>query len=294
MSDFRPDWLSLREPLDARSRAASLAPIIAAALRGAGPPDITIQVVDLGAGTGANLRYVAPLLGGPQGWIAADQDPSLLETMNLRMRDWAESMDAEVDEEGDGRITVRADLFECHISTVSIDLGTELDRLALPDGALVTASALLDLVSEDWLWRLARSSADRAAPVWFALSYDGRVECNPEEPEDLEVLNLFNRHQRTDKGFGPALGPGAARKAAEIFADHGYRTCSEPSDWRVGSDSKPLQRALLDGWFRAACEVDPSRSSKFGEWRERRRAHIDNGRSEMIVGHVDVIGTPRR
>ena len=62
MSGFAPDWLALREPLDAASRCVRLGGLALAVLaRGRGAA-AGVEVIDLGAGTGANLRYVAPLI----------------------------------------------------------------------------------------------------------------------------------------------------------------------------------------------------------------------------------------
>ena len=61
------------------------------------------------------------------------------------------------------------------VAARAIDLVRDLE-LAL-DGPvdLITTSALLDLVSEDWLERLVVEAAARRLPVYAALSYDGRV-----------------------------------------------------------------------------------------------------------------------
>ena len=291
MNGFRHEWLSLREPVDVRSRSGELAAILAEVVRPTESPTGTIQVVDLGAGTGANLRYLAPLIGGSQAWLLADRDPSLLAAVEDRMRIWAGSIGARVSE-GDRKLIVIADSFECSIRSVRVDLATELDRVAFRAPCVVTASALLDLVSEDWLARLARRSIDAGASVLFALSYDGRIGCLPSEPEDQEVRELFSKHQMGDKGFGPALGPFAARRAAEIFEDCGYRSRAEASDWRLDHTHQVLQRALIDQWFKVAVEVNPERASEFGKWREGRLAHIESGRSELIVGHTDLLGWP--
>ena len=60
----------------------------------------------------------------------------------------------------------------------------------------------------------------------FALNYDGRIKCAPGDPDDAAIVALVNRHQRTDKGFGPALGPDAPGLAERCFATLGYRDCS--------------------------------------------------------------------
>src|SRR5262249_41692123 len=70
---------------------------------------------------------------------------------------------------------------------------------------LVTTSALPDLVSPEWLDRLVAEVAARRLPFYAALTYDGRAVAAPPQRFDDELLAGFNLHQRTDKGFGPAL-----------------------------------------------------------------------------------------
>jgi hypothetical protein len=121
-------------------------------------------------------------------------------------------------------------------------------------------------------------------------SYDGRIACSPEEPEDDEVRRLVNAHQKRDKGFGPALGPDATARVVALLSAAGYTTKQEQSDWNLAADTVTLQRELVTGWADAASEIAPERKSAIAGWRTRRLAHIDAGRSRIVVGHVDVAG----
>ena len=107
------------------------------------------------------------------------------------------------------------------VETRCLDLSTLDDREIFDGRQLVTASALLDLVSEPWLCALANRCAECGAAALFALSYDGRIACSPEDPDDGAIVSLVNEHQRTDKGFGPALGPDATDAAERCFGDLG-------------------------------------------------------------------------
>ena len=69
-----PDWLDLREPADAAARAADLVEHLRRHLPATGRRVIH----DLGCGTGAMGRWLAPLLPGPQHWVLHDRDPDLL------------------------------------------------------------------------------------------------------------------------------------------------------------------------------------------------------------------------
>ena len=70
-------------------------------------------------------------------------------------------------------------------------------------------------------------------PVYAALSYDGRVVIEPDERFDRELVAGFNLHQRTDKGFGPALGSAAAQTAilAGGHATRAQRIDPTPTPW---------------------------------------------------------------
>jgi SAM-dependent methyltransferase len=229
-------------------------------------------VLDLGAGTGANFRYLQPRLAGARHWTLVDHDRTLL--------------DRALAQAG----ALKQPPQSASIDTAVVDLATALDRLPLPDGALVTASALLDLVSDDWLTRLAARCRAARNPVLFALTYDGRVRCLPVERDDAWLVTLVNRHQRTDKGFGPALGPHAAGVAASRFAAAGYRVRRVRSDWRIEADEAALQQALLEGWAQAAREIAPAATAQVDDWLRRRLRHCRRGRSRLRVGHEDLAG----
>ena len=257
MSEFSADWLALREPVDAASRSMRLARVVADAL----PRYRAIEILDLGAGTGANVRYLAGKLPLPQRWLLVDRDERLL-----------------------GRAP-KAWPSQC------LDLQRAvLDASLFAGRALVTASALLDLVSDAWLQALAARCREAGSAVLFALTYDGRMDYAPAEPEDDLIRDLVNRHQRSDKGLGPAAGPTATSRAGELFAAAGYHVEREASDWVLGPESRSLQRPLIDGWAGAAAAMAPDQSAAIDDWRARRLAHVDGGRSQLIVGHKDLAG----
>ena len=122
-----------------------------------------------------------------------------------------------------------------------------------------------------------------------ALTYDGRIVFEPSDPMDGTVRTLFNRHQRRDKGFGPALGPEATRTLARLSAAAGAALQTERSDWRLGPGDLPLLGPLLDGWAAAARETAPDRQDPIAAWQARRRALLEGRRLRVRVGHRDVL-----
>jgi hypothetical protein len=194
MSSFRADWLALREPYDRKARNAEVVDAVAAAF----VAQPAVSVVDLACGTGATLRAISPRLPARQNWRLVDNDLGLL------LRAGAAPSPSGV-----------------RVTTMPVDLARDLEMALDGPLDLVATSALLDLVSEDWLQRLAVETAARNLPIYAALIFDGRTELEPSDPLDDAVAAGFNRHQRTDKGFGPALGPAAAAAAVKKLGPAG-------------------------------------------------------------------------
>ena len=284
MVDSLSSWLALREPADVAARSVPLTRAIADVL----PHDSPVRVLDLATGTGSNIRYLADHLSSEQTWLAVDHDAALLAELPARMSGWATDKGYEVSVETGG-LVIRGAGFRCDVAeTRRLDLGALGDATIFSGRHLVTASALLDLVSETWLRALADRCRASGAAALFALTYNGQSSCIPVEPEDDTIRLLMNRHQKTDKGFGAAAGPDATDDAARCFAAVGYRVRREATDWVLPPDARDLQRRLIEGWAEAAAEIAPERSAMIDGWLARRLAHVDAGRSRLTVGHEDL------
>jgi hypothetical protein len=176
-------------------------------------------------------------------------------------------------------------------STTPIDIGYDLEAALDGPVDLVTTSALLDLVSADWLERLVVEVAARRLPLYAALTYDGRIELSPADRFDTNIVAAFNRHQRTDKGFGPALGPDAAVAVARHLATVQYEVTQGTSDWVLRAEDGAIQNEVLAGWATAAREVGEPLGDVVN-WLTRRRDLVAADRSSMRVGHIDVFARP--
>ena len=213
-----PDWLALREPADAEARARDLVE----AFERASPPGGSRVIHDLGCGTGSMGRWLAPLLAGPQHWVLHDRDADLL------ARATADAPGAAAD---GAPVTVEA-------------RRTDLDHMGARDltgATLVTASALLDMLTAEELDRLAGLCLGAGCPILLTLSVIGSVEITPSEPLDRRVAAAFDAHQRRTTERGALLGPDAADFAAQAFRRLGAEVLVSPSPWRLGA------RALRPG-----------------------------------------------
>jgi SAM-dependent methyltransferase len=277
---FIPGWLALRESEDRRARDYRLTHAAAAWLsRRPGPH----RLLDLGAGSGNNPRFLAERLPGPQVWRLVDRDSVLLAQACRDAGAWR-------DRDG-GPVETTSN-------------ATELEGLSQSDFDavdLVTASALLDLLARPHVERIARASVAAGAAALFVLSVDGTWyftsrDGRPGQSQDDRLAGLlFTAHQRRDKGQGLALGAGAPALLGLLYRRLGYRVFMRRSAWRLAAGSAAamsLGIALLEQRLAAICEQAPELAGRLESWGDARRDALASGSAGMVVGHVDLFARP--
>lgn len=276
MSSFSPEWLALREAVDHRSRNNDVAQALAA--RFAARQEI--DVIDLGCGTGSNLRGTAPLLADTQRWTLVDYAQDLLVAARETLAQWADTAtddgDALVLSKGNKRITVR---FQ------RTDLSRDLDGALAGKLDLVTASALFDLCSIPFIKKFARSVSDRRAVFYTVLTYNGIQRWTPRQPGDNAMIAAFHAHQMTDKGFGVAAGPTAPVHLADAFNVAGYNVLEGDSPWRLDAGDGLLLSELAAGFAGAVRETADIDARTVDAW-------LRIPRTGAEVGHTDTLAVP--
>ncbi len=284
---FSEAWLTLREPADHAARSQLLDTQLASWTS----QFSTLRIVELGAGTGSNLRYLMPKLGHDQQWHLLDNDANLLNHLPEILNTWADGHQASVTLH-DRQLHIEHNTFSATVSTQVLNLADDLDQIPLDNVNLITASALLDLTSAPWLDQLANLTMQHKCGCLFVLSYDGRIQWHPTLENDKQVSELLNQHQLNDKGFGLALGPAAADYFARALETQGRQITRQESDWAIDQQSQALQHAIVDGWAAAATEQDNSAETIISQWHALRKQAINDKISSLAVGHIDVLSLP--
>lgn len=257
---YAPEWLALREPADAQARATDLLDPLRAALPEQGP----LVIRDLGCGTGSQGRWLSPRLPGPQRWVLHDNDPRLLAL-------------AKEDLTGRG----------LEVTTRQGDL-TDLRAEDLAGADLITASALLDLLTAEEMNGLAAAVVEAGVPALFTLSVAGKIDLDPAEDLDAAFEAAFNDHQRRVADGRALLGPDAPEVAAAAFRRLGARVELRSSAWRLGPELPELTAEWLHGWVGAAVEQEPGLAAEAPAYVRRRSEQ----RPRVLVHHTDLLALP--
>jgi SAM-dependent methyltransferase len=276
VTGFSAAWLDRREPADHRSRNRKLEHALARHFDGWRP----ITVVDIGCGTGSNLRATAPLLGPEQHWTLVDHEQALLDATAERLAAWADGSDWK-----DGKLALFKGAKRINVELRPADLARDLEAALGPNANLVTASALFDLASAEFIARFAAAVAARKSVFYTVLTYDGDQRWIPEHEADAAMAEAFHVHQARDKGFGPSAGPAAPDALSEAFTGLGYAVSEGDSAWRLGLGDEALIAELAAGFAEAVGETGRVEPHVLADWRAITR-------TAAVVGHADTLALP--
>ena len=284
---FDGDWLDLREPFDAAARNAALAMRLSQALP-ARP-----RIMDLGAGTGALLRWLGHFIGRAQAWTLVDADAALIERAFDTVAERAEAAGWTVTTPGRRTLLVHSPQGAWRVEGLVADLRDAPDNLPLHTVDAVVNTALCDLVSADWVEVMAAGCAARRLPFYAALNVTGRERFAPPHRADAIVARGFARDQARDKGFGGlALGARAPSAIAAAFEAHGYAVLRAPSDWVIPRTQPRMALELAEGHARAAVGHERRFERQVAGWVLDRTAQARDLRLTARVGHADLLCLP--
>jgi len=263
-------WLALREPADAAARADDLVDHLEPRLA----PTGRRVIHDLGGGSGSMGRWLAPRLPGAQHWVVHDRDADLLA---------AAAADAPQQAADGAPVTV-----DPRPSDI-----TRLRPQDLAGATLITASALLDMLTAGELSQLIAVCATADCPILFTLTVVGHVELAPADPLDARVAAAFNAHQRRTTQRGRLLGPDAVQHAVQESGGRGTEVRVRPSPWRLGAPQAGLAAEWFTGWVGAAREQEPALVAETQDYSRERLAQASAGQLAVTVGHADLLVLPR-
>lgn len=278
MAGFSPDWLALREPADHAARN----PQVLAAVGAHFAAKASLTIVDIGCGTGSNLRGSYAALPARQHWTLVDHDPALLALARETLTRWAD----EAREQGEELVLAKGGK-TITVDTRQVDLTRDLEWVLGWQPDLVTAAALFDLTSKRWIERFVAALASQRLPLYTVLTYDGRETWTPPHPSDARMLTAFKHHQQSDKGFGPATGPRATDIMAEAFRKSGFAVSIGDSAWRLDDRYRALAAELAQGVAQAVLETGHVDPGAVADWLAARRPA-----ASALIGHHDFWARP--
>ncbi len=291
MPEIDLEWLRIRESYDHRSRAEDLI----RQLNTFYEDRRAIRIMDLSCGTGGNFRYLAPRLRGNQTWLLQDHSTLLLNKTLETTEAWAL--------QNGFRFTATSDRFfyletgeaaiNCALKLESLE--DNLENLPWANHDVITASALLDHTSQEWLANLFRILEKLDLAFLFALHYNGMMVWQPAHPLDARITTAFNRFMRSDRGMGALLGDRAPSVATRIAEQSHFEISQSRSDWNLTEKDGDLIIRQIQYIEEAARRmIDQDSLEILDNWSSQKKYEARGGRCRLTVGHTDILGLPVR
>lgn len=263
-----PNWLAARVAADTAARAATLktlVPDLINYLAVTGDHDDTLEIIDLGAGTGANQRWLAPRLPFRQRWVHLDHDPIISRSLPLP----------------DDTLIIDASVEALARLLASREAGRQL----------VTCSALLDVLTMPQLNAVCRAVIDNRVPALFSLTVTGTLGIVPIHRDDQPLLDAFNDHQRR----AGRAGPEAASLAADTLRAAEFEVRCQETPWQLSAASgRAFVAEVLQERLHAAVAQYPALAQPAAAWLELRRSQLALGIVRIELGHGDILALPGR
>ena len=263
-------WLRLREPADAAARSSDLARMVVALLDGAAPT----VVHDLGCGSGSMGRWLAPLLEGPQHWVLHDRDRDLLGV-------------AAADPPRAG-----ADGAPVTVETRQDDL-TRLGPDDLAGASLLTASALLDMLTAEELGRFVRScvggrlshAADPVGHRGRPAHPDGPPGCRAAAPRSTTTSDAR-------PGVARSSGPTRRRRPSTPSAASGPGSRCERARGGWAPATSRWSRSGSTAGSGPPSSSGPSSPPTVPATSTDADTDLEHGRLAVTVPHLDLLALP--
>ena len=280
MTGFSAEWLALREPADHRARNQALQNSICEQLEFVARAEHRgVRLIDLGCGSGSNLRALATSLPEQQHWTLVDYDPLLLAAARAALIDWADQVVSD-----NAILTLRKSTKTIEVEFAQVDLARDIERVLAWPADVITAAAFFDLVAEPWLVRFCKALR---VTLYTVLTYDGDEQWLPAHQADASMLKAFHAHQKTDKGFGVAAGPDASAIMQRELAARGFQVTLAPSPWKIDQTEAAFIHALATGSAAAVRETGLLNTQELDQWLAARVTA-----QHCTVGHWDILAIP--
>lgn len=229
------DLQLLKEKADQRAKNTD----VSEALSSWFEPRSSLEIVDIHAGIGANLRSLAPLLPLDQKWVlyvCSEQERDIAKDYITR---WAPSF----------RETRQGILLEREGLRLLLEF--KLKNIVHYDGALreenvslVVIDSTINELPLQAIQDIARDISQGKAALHARFVYDGRLKFQPHHAADNAFITALHRKMMTETVLGSAQGPHALNDLADQLRLNEYSILEGPSDLHVRETDTELMRSI--------------------------------------------------
>jgi len=284
---FDPNWLQERYRFDeeARNKQLEWTCVNQFAFRD------HVQIVDLGSGTGANLRYYVEQFPQDQTWFCVEEDIALKVPFWEQVQKMALDLDYAIEHEG-VRMKLTKPGHEVLIHFVHGNLLKVGELVDLLRTDLVLANAVFDLFSKEQFTGLVQVLSHHSLSLLFTLNYAG-MDFSTATDADDHYIEQYNAHMQREQAFGRGMGPASSREMEAVLKEALAQVEVGESLWQIGSQEQAMMSYLL-GFFDGALSdwwVKEAERLAFQNWLSEKKKHVAEKALSAEVYHLDILAS---
>ena len=249
-----------------------------------------IDLIDFCCGTGSFLMWALNKNISFQNCILVDYDIKLLKSIKSNLRTHLKSKYTVQSNTNNLNLLIKKN--SKTISSVSIEK-YDCDEYSHNNKALhvISYSAALDLMSKSSI-DIALKKIKKNNIFYFSLCFNGLVKWTPTNTFDKYILAFFNNHQRSDKGFGNALGHKSIEYLRKKAGKLNLNITVADSPWIIKNKSEKdtvfMKRYLLD-IRKSLFHMEGIDKNILRKWYEDKKYDLENKKIKLYVGHNDIL-----
>jgi hypothetical protein len=244
-------------------------------------------LVDAGAGSGANMRYLMEKIPASQQWVLIEQNPDFskasLQVLQQHARHQGYTSFMEQD-----TLTLQTPTKTIQVNAKQGSL-LEIENLTdLSHTDAIVSNAVFDLFTLHQFDTFVSTIARYQLIFLSTLNYEN-MHFSPTRWQDEKMIALYHAHMLRPQTVGPAMGPACIPQMSDILKKHRYAVATGSSLWNIHSKDEKMMRYLLNFMETSIAELPPSPEDKLllQQWIKQKKETAD---FTLIIEHQDILG----
>jgi len=247
----------------------------------------TLNLIDLGSGTGGNLAYLLPKIKNNQNWHLVEQDAILIEACKHRL-----NKQFEVNNSSGHSMSIKNDANTIHLTWHHMDINEFLENTSYQNNFdVLTASALFDILPKATFQKILDFARSKKLLLFGTLNYENTKFENASKA-DVHYAQLYQRHMKLPQVYGIKMGGDCKIDTLSLFNKTEKQNLNiGESNWLLNETHTSMLKQLIQFFAESIPDLLNSEieHQNFSNWINVKNEQIKNGHLSVKVEHFDFL-----